>query len=83
MLARKCSRTLTYSLSALTAQLSACVPLHLLLCVCVCTYAFIHWLAAGADLDTSYTMAQGLMDGDLAWVIGGAVRWCVGWMGGS
>ena len=29
--------------------------------------------AAGADLDTSYTMAQGLMDGDLAWVIGGAV----------
>ncbi|PRW45423.1 Carbohydrate-Binding Module Family 45 [Chlorella sorokiniana] len=25
---------------------------------------------SGADLDTSYTMAQGLMDGDLAWNIG-------------
>lgn len=25
----------------------------------------------GADLDTSYTMAQGLLDGDLSWNIGG------------
>lgn len=30
--------------------------------------------AAGADLDTSYTMAKGLMDGELAWMIGGALK---------
>jgi hypothetical protein len=30
-----------------------------------------HLAPAGADLDTSYTMAQGLLDGDLSWQIGG------------
>ena len=30
-----------------------------------------HLAPAGADMDTSYTMAQGLLDGDLSWQIGG------------